>query len=109
MYRRPYKRRIHMISVIPYEGESIEKKVRRIVETKEPISDGAAPIYTEKKDGVRPEFDIRTDKWDLALDAMDKVNADKIAKSKAYGVSQEDAQTKQEQPHAGESSTSEAK
>ena len=31
-----------------------------------------------------PQFDIRTDKWDIALDAMDKVHSNKIAKSKEY-------------------------
>ena len=67
-----------------YEGESIEKKVRRVVENKEPITDGAPIIYTEKKDGVLPQFNIRTDKWEIALDAMDKVQASRIAKSKQF-------------------------
>lgn len=67
-----------------YEGESIERKVRRVVENKEPISDGAPVIYTEKKDGVLPQFNIRTDKWEIALDAMDKVQASRIAKSKQF-------------------------
>lgn len=67
-----------------YEGEAIEKKVRRVVENKEPITDGAPIVYTEKKDGVLPQFNIRTDKWDIALDAMDKVQASRIAKSKQY-------------------------
>lgn len=67
-----------------YEGESIETKVRRVVENKEPITDGAPIVFTEKKDGVLPQFNIRTDKWDIALDAMDKVQASRIAKSKQY-------------------------
>lgn len=67
-----------------YEGESIETKVRRMVETKEPITDGAPIVYTEKKDGVKPEYDIRTDRWDIAQNAMDKVNKAKIAKSKEF-------------------------
>lgn len=67
-----------------FEGESIEQKVQRVVENKEPISDGAPIIYTEKKDGVLPQFNIRTDKWDIALEAMDKVQASRIAKSKQY-------------------------
>lgn len=66
------------------EGESIEQKVRRVVENKEPISDGAPIIYTEKKDGILPQYNIRTDKWEIALDAMDKVQASRIAKSKQY-------------------------
>lgn len=56
------------------EGEPIEQKIRRILDEKEPITDGAPIIYTEKKDGVRPEFNIRTDKWDIAIQAMDKVS-----------------------------------
>ena len=31
-------------------------------------------MYTKKSDGVIPAYDIRTDKWDVALDAMNKVN-----------------------------------
>lgn len=50
------------------------------------MEDGVFPtIYTEKKDGVQPEFDIRTDRFEVAIDAMDKINqsmAYQIAKSK---------------------------
>lgn len=56
-----------------YEGERIEEKMDRIVNNNEPISDGAPLIYTERKDGVMPEYDIRADKWDIAIEAMDKV------------------------------------
>ena len=63
-----------------YEGESIEQKVERIVNNKEPISDGAPLIYTDRKDGVRPETDIRTDKFEIAVEAMDKVSKSKLAK-----------------------------
>lgn len=56
------------------EGEPIEDKIRRILDENEPITDGAPIIYTDKKDGVRPEFNIRADKWDIAIQAMDKVS-----------------------------------
>lgn len=56
------------------EGEPIEDKIRRILDENEPITDGAPIIYTEKKDGVRPEFNIRADKWDIAIQAMDKIS-----------------------------------
>lgn len=69
-----------MESVTTYEGETIEAKVNRIVNNKEPITDGAPIIYTERKDGVLPEYDIRTDRWSIAIDAMDKVNMDRLAK-----------------------------
>lgn len=67
-----------------FEGETIEAKVRRVVENKEPITDGAPIVYTEKKEGVLPQFNIRTDKWEIALEAMDKVQASRIAKSKQF-------------------------
>ena len=59
------------------EGENIEIKVRRITENGEPIKDGAPMVFTEKKDGVRPEFNIRTDKWELVLDKMEAGNQQK--------------------------------
>lgn len=85
----------HIISQLPnkteiYEGESIENKMRRVIQNKEPITDGAPIIYTEKKDGVLPQFDIRTDKWEIALDAMDKVQGNRIAKSKEFMKQLED-------------------
>ena len=40
----------------------------------EPIGDSAPLIYTPRKDGVIAAYDIRTDKWDIALNAMEKVN-----------------------------------
>lgn len=61
-----------------FEGETIEDKVRRIVENKEPIGDNATMIYTNYKDGVIKAYDIRTDKWDVALDAMNNVNKMKM-------------------------------
>lgn len=56
-----------------YIGETIEEKVRRITINKEPIKDNAPRVYTERKDGIIPSHDIRADKWDAAIDAMDKV------------------------------------
>ena len=61
------------------EGESILTKIRRILDENEPLTDGAPLIYTPKEDGVRPEYDIRTDKWQIAIDAMDRVNAYKLS------------------------------
>lgn len=69
-----------------YEGERIEEKMERIVNNNEPISDGAPLIYTERKDGVMPEYDIRADKWDIAIDAMDKVaESNKMKRDLAQG------------------------
>lgn len=63
-----------------YEGETIETKIRRIVNNKEPIHDGAPLVYTERNEGVKPEYNIRTDRWEIAVDAMDAVTRTEIAK-----------------------------
>lgn len=55
-----------------YEGECIEKKVYRLFQNGEAIGDDAPLIYTERKDGVLPEYNIRADRFDIALEAMDK-------------------------------------
>lgn len=54
-----------------FEGERIETKVQRMTENKEPITDGAPPIYTERSEGVNPLTDIRTDKWEYMNEAME--------------------------------------
>lgn len=63
-----------------YQGETIEAKVRRIVNNKEPIKDGAPLIYTERKDGVQPSYNIRTDRFEVAIDAMQGVSKAHLAK-----------------------------
>ena len=67
-------------SVETQEGETIETKVARITQNKEPITDSAPIIFTEKKDGVLPAYNIRTDRFDLAIDAYDKIDMERIAK-----------------------------
>jgi len=66
-----------------YEGETLEKKINRIVNNKEPIKDGAPIIYTDRKDGVKPEYDIRTDRWEEAISAMDMVTKSRLAQRKS--------------------------
>lgn len=77
-----------------YEGELIETKVKRITVNKEPIKDGAPLVYTEKKDGVLPQFNIRTDKWDLVLDKMEAGNRQKLLKAKGIEPDKTDTPTK---------------
>lgn len=59
-------------------GETLIKKIQRILDENEPLTDGAPLIYTPKQEGVRDDCNIRTDKWALAMDAMDRVNNYKL-------------------------------
>lgn len=56
------------------KGETLIKKIQRILDENEPLTDGAPMIYTPKQAGVREDCNVRTDKWALAMDAMDRVN-----------------------------------
>lgn len=85
------------------EGENILTKVRRILDENEPLTDGAPLIYTPKEDGVKPEFDIRTDKWQIAINAMDRVNAYKLTD---YTKNGRNPETKGK-PEGSETATSE--
>ena len=72
---------------LTYEAEPREVKLRKIISGEAcNMEDGVFPtIYTEKKDGVQPEYDIRTDRFEVAIDAIDKINqstANQIAKNK---------------------------
>lgn len=72
---------------LTYQAEPREVKLRKIINGEaNNMEDGVFPtIYTEKKDGVQPEFDIRTDRFEVAIEAMDKINqstANQIAKNK---------------------------
>lgn len=72
---------------LTYLAEPREVKLRKIISGESSsMEDGVFPtIYTEKRDGVLPEYDIRTDRFEVAIDAMDKINqsaANQVAKSK---------------------------
>ena len=72
---------------LTYQAEPREVKLRKIISGEaNNMEDGVFPtIYTEKKDGVQPEFDIRTDRFEVAIDAIDKINqsaANQIAENK---------------------------
>jgi len=80
MYVYEKRSKSKLTSVEKVEGEPIEHKIERIVSNKEPISDGAPSIFTERKDGVIAAYNIRADRWDIASEAMDKVSGSIQAK-----------------------------
>ena len=61
------------------EGETLIKKIQRILDENEPLTDGAPMIYTPKEAGVRADCNIRSDKWEIAMNAIDKVNNYKLS------------------------------
>jgi hypothetical protein len=72
------------------EGETIEQKVERVTTNKEPIKDGAPLIYTERSEGVQAGYNIRTDRFEVAVEAMDAVHKSNIAKRAQMRVIKDD-------------------
>lgn len=62
------------------DGETIEQKVERLMHNKEPIQAISPIIYTDRKDGVLPQYNIRTDRFGLAVDAMTGVSKSNTAR-----------------------------
>ena len=86
MYKIPMYTQTNLVGEDRIEGETIEEKMERIISNNEPIKDGAPIIHTERKDGVIAAYNIRTDRFEIAAEAMDKVSASISAKrDEKYG------------------------
>lgn len=87
------------------EGETIEQKVERIVNNKEPIKDGAPMLYIERKEGVRPSTNIRTDRFEIAVEAADKIAKSYKAKREERAKMPTDKGNGEAKPIQGEGQT----
>lgn len=56
-----------------YQVESLTQKLRRITGNNEAIKAEVPVVYTEKKDGVMPAYDIRSDRFEIAREAVEKM------------------------------------
>lgn len=65
------------------EGDRLENVLARMLSNGEVIGTEAPLIYTERREGVGAAYNIRTDRFDLAIDGMTKVEASRVAKRTA--------------------------
>lgn len=79
-YKSPTKTTIVLPNKQYYNGQSMEEKIRRILNNDEPIDAISERLYTERKDGVPAEYNIRSDRWDIALDGFDYITKTNLAK-----------------------------
>ncbi|UPW41220.1 hypothetical protein [Sigmofec virus UA08Rod_4888] len=63
-----------------YKGKSIEEVIEDSLENGVAIEKAAPIIYTEKKMGVIADYNVRTDRWEVAQAAREKVAASRLAK-----------------------------
>jgi len=76
-----------------FTGESMEQYMNRVLVSGEPINAASPVIYTDRKSGVIPEYNIRTDRFDLALDAQSTIVKGQIAKRMEYYKAEEADET----------------
>lgn len=70
-------------------GETIEQRIRRRLDANEDVegNDGRAPLlFNENAKEVSPETDIRTDRFEIAIDAM-STNAKRADQAKRAEMS----------------------
>lgn len=77
------------------EGQTIEQKVERMQNNGESEQGGAELIYTERKDGIVPAYDIRTDRFETAIEAMTKSSASERAKREERHKPKEEPKTEE--------------
>lgn len=77
------------------EGECLEREIEKAYANGTPINGFSPIIYTPRKDGVRPEFDVRTDRFEQAMEAMDKTTA-------SYRAAREEFYKPKDNPLTGE-------
>lgn len=96
------------------EGETLETKIERMVNNKEPIKNEAPLIYTERNEGVQPGYNIRTDRFEVAIDASTaiarsyKARREERQKAKMEINKEEDGKT-EPTPGKAETGTNKAK
>lgn len=73
-------------------GLSLEEDLRIKLANKEPIEATSPMYYTERKEGVLPQYDIRTDRQELALDAIEKAEKTKILRGDNANTEDEEAE-----------------
>jgi hypothetical protein len=95
LYQQPKKSGFKINS--SFVGERIEERVNRMLYSGESIGDGAPLIYTDRRKGVQPEFNIRTDRFEMALDAINGIAKRTYENRKGY------YETKHEPPASGSS------
>jgi len=94
MYTTPRHAQSRMNINKSTKGETIEQKIERIVNNKEPIKDGAPLLYTERGEGIKASTNIRTDRFEIAVEASDKIAKSYKARREERGLTAKDKSRK---------------
>lgn len=98
MYTQPKFNKTSLKVNESYQGSPIERKLERMMNNNEPLDQGAQIQYTERKDGVLPNTDIRTDRFEHAIDARDAIaKSDLARREQGIGERSYDTMTPEQQ------------
>jgi len=84
MYKKVTKRTGGLKINQSMEGETIEEAVKRAYQNGENLESTNNLVYSERKEGVIEAYDIRKDKFEMALDANERVQQDLDLKHKEF-------------------------
>ena len=84
-YKKPTYKMSSITRNTSTEGETIETKIERLLENGAEPNDPKVPlIYTDRKDGVIAAYDPKTSRFDLALEANDKITRSELFRREQY-------------------------
>lgn len=75
MLKNKWPTKSRMKGVITEEGESLMNKLRKMTTEQEVPEEVLPIIYTDKADGVMAAYDIRTDRFEIGREAMEKIKS----------------------------------
>lgn len=70
MYRDVVRQTSSFKGIQPFEGDSLETSIQKFKLEGGDIEMGSPLLYTKKSDGVLPQTDIRTDRFEMAQSRM---------------------------------------
>jgi len=74
MYKQNTKTKTSLRGLVSREGETIERKLARMMQNGADLGETSSTLFTERNDGVLPETDIRADRHEIAVDAADAMS-----------------------------------
>ena len=88
-YKVPKMTKSEMKSVETKQGITKEQQVARIMDNQADMERTAPLIYTERKEGVNSAYNIRTDRFEIANEAMEKGTKSALAERENRAIEKE--------------------
>lgn len=72
-------------------GAKLETKIEQLMNQRESTGEPTAPLlYTAREQGVKASTDIRTDRWDIAVEATGKIARSYVARREERGKARQE-------------------